>query len=272
MKIAVSNIAWQLAEEEAISQIMQALGIKGVEIATTKLWSSPSMATNSEIEEYKHFWQSRNIEIVAMQSLLFGRPDLTIFDNNQTRQETFKYLVDTIELGSKLGAKYLIFGSPKNRKIGSLNHHQAEEIAIDFFQKIGENAAKWGIKFCIEPTPEFYECDFITNSQQGLELVNKVGSDGFGLHLDTGSITLSNESIQLALKKSFSKLCHFHISEPLLAPIGENKVNHPIFAKTLASLNYQGWTSVEMKAQHPISNSLNVSKSLELATKYYGSK
>ena len=53
MKIAVSNIAWQLAEEEVIAQIMQALAIKGVEIAATKLWSSPSVATKNDIEEYK---------------------------------------------------------------------------------------------------------------------------------------------------------------------------------------------------------------------------
>lgn len=85
-------------------------------------------------------------------------------------------------------------------------------------------------------------------------------------------MTLSNESIQPALEQSFSQLCHFHISEPLLAPIGKGNVNHLIFADTLASLNYQGWASIEMKAQHPISNSLNVSKALEFATKYYGCK
>ena len=272
MKIAVSNIAWQLAEEEAIAQIMQALEIRGVEIATTKLWHSPLAATKSEIEDYKHFWQSRNIEIVAMQALLFGRADLTIFDNAETRQETLNYLVDTIELGSKLGAKILVFGSPKNRKSGSLTWEQVEAIAIDFFHKLGENAAKLGMQFCIEPNPQVYDCDFINNSRQGLELVNKADSAGFGLHLDSASMTLSNEFIAQALKQSFSKLCHFHISEPLLAPIGEGNVNHQIFAETLASLNYQGWTSVEMKAQHLISNSLNVSKALELATKYYGYK
>lgn len=269
MKIAVSNIAWQLAEEKEIAQIMQRLEIKGVEVATTKLWHSPPVATDIEIAEYKHFWQSRNIEIVAMQALLFGRPDLTIFDNAQTRRETFKYLVDTIELGSKLGAKVLVFGSPKNRKVGSLTGQQIEGIAVEFFRKIGEAAAKWGIKFCIEPNSKAYKCDFITNSEQGLELVNKVDSDGFGLHLDSASMTLSNEPIQSALKQSFSKLSHFHISEPLLAPIGENDVDHLIFSETLASLNYQGWTSVEMEAQHPISNSLNVYKALEIATKYY---
>ena len=272
MKIAVSNIAWQLAEEEAIAQIMQALEIKGVEIATTKLWSSPSVATKNDIEDYKQFWRSRNIEIVAMQSLLFGRPDLTIFATTETRQETFTYLVETIELGSKLGAKVLVFGAPKNRKIGGLNYEQTQEIAVEFFYKLGKCAAKLGISFCIEPNPEVYDCDFITDSRQGFELVNKVNSAGFRLHLDTAAMTLSNESISQALKQSFSTLCHFHISEPALAPIGEENVNHETFAQTLASLNYQGWTSVEMKAQHPISNVLNVSKALEFATKYYGNK
>lgn len=271
MKIAVSNIAWQLAEEEAISSIMQALEIKGVEIATTKLWSSPSVATKNDIEDYKHFWESKNIEIVAMQALLFGRPDLTIFETTQARQETFKYLIETIELGSKLGAKILVFGAPKNRRVGSLPKEQIESIAVDFFYKIGECAAKLGMSFCIEPNPQVYDCDFVTDSRQGFELVNKVNSDGFKLHLDTASMTLSSESVS-QVQQSFSKLCHFHISEPLLAPLGEGNVNHQAFAETLASLNYQGWVSVEMKAQHPISNTLAVSKALEFATKYYGDK
>ena len=207
-----------------------------------------------------------------MQALLFGRPDLTIFDNTETRQETFKYFVETIALGSKLDAKVLVFGAPKNRKIGGLNYEQTQEIAVEFFYKLGKCAAKLGISFCIEPNPEVYDCDFITDSRQGFELVNKVNSAGFRLHLDTAAMTLSNESISQALKQSFSTLCHFHISEPALAPIGEEKVNHGTFAQTLASLNYQGWTSVEMKAQNPISNVLNVSKALELAIKYYGNK
>lgn len=85
-------------------------------------------------------------------------------------------------------------------------------------------------------------------------------------------MTLSNESITQALQQSFSQLCHFHISEPLLAPIGEDNVNHQTFAETLVNLNYQGWVSVEMKAQHPISNTLKVSKALKFAIKYYGNK
>ena len=68
-----------------------------------------------------------------MQALLFGRPDLTIFNKSEPRQETFKYLVETIELSSKLGDKVLVFSAQKNRKVGGLNDEQTQEIAVIFF-------------------------------------------------------------------------------------------------------------------------------------------
>lgn len=270
MKIAISNIAWQVKEEESIAQIMQSFNITGVEIAPTKICDSPLTATNAEIESYRKFWQSRGIEIVAMQALLFGRPDLTIFRNAEKRKETLDYLSDTIELGSKLGAKSLIFGSPNNRRIENLTGNEVEEIAVSFFFELGEIAAKYGIKFCIEPNPTVYNCNFINTSQEGLELVEKVNSDGFGLHLDAAAMTLNGEAIETTIVQCFSRLCHFHISEPFLAPVGEGKVDRQTFANTLANLNYQGWKSIEMKAQNIDSNIENVTEALRVAIQYYG--
>ncbi|WP_017326277.1 sugar phosphate isomerase/epimerase [Synechococcus sp. PCC 7336] len=270
MKVAISNIAWQVEEEEAIAIIMQELDIKGVEIAPTKIWESPLTIADGEIELYRNFWQSRGIQIVAMQALLFGRPDLTIFQDAQKRKETFEYLSGMIQLGSKLGARTLVFGSPKNRKISNIELQEAEEIALSFFYELGEVAKKNGIIFCIEPNPKAYSCDFVINSSQGLELVNKTNNEGFGLHLDAAGMTLSEEVIELALKRCFSRLCHFHISEPYLVPVGEGGVDHQTFANTLANLNYDGWTSIEMRAQSPNLNSFNIAKMLRLAIKYYG--
>jgi sugar phosphate isomerase/epimerase len=65
-------------------------------------------------------------------------------------------------------------------------------------------------------------------------------------------------------------MCHFHISEPFLAPVGEGKVDHKSFANILAELNYQGWKSIEMKAQNPDSNIENVTEALKTAIQYYG--
>lgn len=103
-----------------------------------------------------------------------------------------------------------------------------------------------------------------------MELVAKTNSKGFGLHLDAAGMSLSQEAIEPALQQSISRLCHFHISEPYLGQVGDGQVDHQTFANTLANLNYEGWASIEMKAQSPDANSLNVTKALETAINYYG--
>ena len=53
MKIAISNIAWQIEEEPAIANLLQQLNIKGVEIAPTKIWQNPLTTTDAEIKKYR---------------------------------------------------------------------------------------------------------------------------------------------------------------------------------------------------------------------------
>ncbi|MBE9040040.1 sugar phosphate isomerase/epimerase [Oscillatoriales cyanobacterium LEGE 11467] len=270
MKISISNIAWQNSEEESIADLMQTLEIRGVEIAPTKIWSSPLTASDTEIDDYKQFWNRRGIQIVSMQALLYGQPDLKIFENGQNRQETLNYLTGIIQLGEKLGVRVLVFGSPKNRRIENLNSKQAEKIARDFFFEIGEIAQKHHVTFCIEPNPILYSCNFINTSTQGLQLVNAVGNVGFGLHLDSAGMTLSEEDIEPAIASCADRICHFHVSEPYLGNVGTGIVEHRRFAKALKRGNYQGWTSVEMKAQETDSNYINVENALKTALKYYG--
>jgi D-psicose/D-tagatose/L-ribulose 3-epimerase len=269
MKLAISNLAWQPHEDIRVAELLQQLEIKGVEIAPTKIWQNPLGAAEAEIDSYRNFWRSYNIEIVALQSLLFGRTDLTIFASEAKREETKAYLLKIIKLGYNLGAKVLVLGSPKNRQIGNLNPHEVEAIAVSFFQELGKAAAKYEIKFCIEPNPTIYDCDFINNSRSGLELVKNTNSRGFGLHLDAAGMTLSQENIPVALADCYSELCHFHISEPYLQTIGTGEVEHELFARNLQKLKYDRWVSIEMKAQDTNNNLANVTAALKRAIEYY---
>jgi len=270
MKIAISNLAWSVKEDNLIANILEEFQVRGIEIAATKIWQNPLEATQLELKDYRAFWQRRGISIVSMQSLLYGRPELTIFESSEQRQKAIDYLSSSIEIGSILGVKVLVFGSPKNRIKGNLSVSAVEEIALDFFHRLGEVAKKYNIQFCIEPNPTVYGCDFITTAEQGYDLVSKINSQGFGLHLDAAGMTLSQDAVESALKMALPKLCHFHISEPQLKVIGEGGVNHLLFGQTLNRLNYQGWTSIEMLAQNSRDNSQNVIKALETAHKYYG--
>jgi sugar phosphate isomerase/epimerase len=269
MKLAISNIAWNPAEDEAVSGLMGQYGFTGVEIAPTKIWPDPLNASSAEITAYASFWRSRGIRITSMQALLFGRPDLTIFETAGKRQETLEYLKGIARIGGQLGAEVLVFGSPRNRSIGALDKEVAEDIAAQFFRQVGQVAEGNGLIFCIEPNPEAYGCDFVRTSAEGRALVAKVGHPGFGLHLDAAAMSMSHENIAVELEKSVSELCYFHISEPDLQPIGSGGVDHQLFASTLRGLAYQGWLSVEMRAPGSTGNVGCIAEALKVVREHY---
>lgn len=270
MKMAASNIAWAREHDAAVGSMLRELGYEGVEIAPTAVWPQPLQASDDDIRRYRATWEERGLKIVAMQALLFGRMDLVIFGDAAKRQETFDYLAGMIRLGGKLGAGALVFGSPKNRLVGALSPAQVEDIALPFFHGLGQVAAEHGTALCIEPNPTVYACDWVTTSLQGRELVRKVNSPGFCLHLDAGGMTLSQESVDATLEETMKGARHFHVSEAQLAPIGSGTVAHETFAAALRRAKYANWVSVEMRTPTGPEPVAQLRQALTVARKAYG--
>lgn len=248
MKLALSNIAWPRSADAEVAAIMKETGIAGIEIAPTAIWEEPLKASAAARRELRSWWEGRGIRIVALQALLFGRNALTIFGEEGPRRDTLEYLKGMMDLAAALGAGPMVFGSPRNRLVGKLDRAKASRIAEDFFRAAGELAAERGVALCIEPNPMAYGCDFVTNTDEGVDLVQRVRSTGFGLHLDGGAITLNHESPQASLSAARPWLRHFHASEPNLVPFGTGGTDHSALASALRAIGYEGWVSVEMRA------------------------
>jgi len=206
---------------------------------------------------------------VATQAILFGHPELKIFEDEKTRGKTLAYLAKMIALSADLGAKATVFGSPKNRRINGLDAKKAFKSAVDFFSKIAQIAEKHQIYFCLEPNPPVYGADFILNTEEALVLIEEVIHPYLRLNLDTGILTINKENYRSAIEKGFEFLAHLHISEPQLSLIGEKGVNHHEVAKTLKDLNYKGWVSVEMKNNLSKPNTVGVEKALSFVSRIY---
>lgn len=269
MKIAISNLAWQPEEDRAIVPILHEFGVQGIELAPTKIWPVLTRVPDADIAAYRAFWHRQGITIVALQALLFGQPALEIFRDQKTRNETLAYLTSVMRLAAQLGAKILVFGSPRNRLRNGLNGQECLEIATGFFHQIGIIAAQHEVYFCIEPNPTVYGCDFIRTAAEGAELVRAVNHPHFRLHLDAGGMTLSNELYTQSITESIEWLAHFHISEPQLAIIGEGDTNHGTVAQALRQAQYANWVSIEMLNKTYSSNLQAVQVALAWATKYY---
>jgi sugar phosphate isomerase/epimerase len=246
--LAVSNIAWPREQDAEVAEVLHEFGIGGIEIAPTKIWSNPIAATDAEIDDYRRYWNERGIAIVAAQALLFGKPDLTIFESADVRRKTLDYLAAIVKLCARLGAGSLVFGSPKNRRVGDLAPEGVRSIAREFFARLGEIAAAAGTCIVMEANPPEYGADFATTAAAAIELVKSVDHPGFRLHLDTGCMTLAGDSITSTLESGFALLKHFHVSEPNLDPPGTSRrVDHAAFAAELQRRGYAQWVSLEMR-------------------------
>jgi D-psicose/D-tagatose/L-ribulose 3-epimerase len=270
MKLAISNIAWEPAEDAKVAGLMRAHGFAGVEIAPTKYWPQPLAAGAADIAAVRGFWERRGLPIIAMQSLLFGTQGLALFESEAKRRATRDYLAGILALAGKLGAKALVFGSPKNRLKGALTDDQAETIAVPFFRALGEVAVHHHTYLCVEPNPAAYGCDWITTSAQGLALVRKVDHPGFGLHLDAAGMTLAGEDLPEAIAAADRAIRHFHASEAQLAPLGKGGTDHAAAAGALRSAGYTGWVSIEMLVTGTADRMAAVEKALDLAAAAYG--
>ncbi len=263
MKLAVSSIAWNPPEEPAVVEVLAAHGLTGVELAPGKLFAgSPLEATPAQVAAVRAFWGSRGMEIVALQALLFGHPELRLFD--ESRPQTLEYLKAIIRLGGALGARALVFGAPKNRARGALPAAEAWNIALNFFGAIGEEARAAGTCFCIEPNPAQYGADFCTDSAQALALVEAVGSTGFGLHLDSACALLAGEDFPARIAASAAVLRHLHLSEPELAPVAAGgTADVQAIGIGLRGIHYAHYVSIEMKASPDGGNAARVERALQ---------
>lgn len=270
MKLAVSSIAWTNEEETAIAEKLQELGVRNVEIAPTKLWDDPTKTTVEQAKEYVDWWAQYDIAVSAFQSMLFARPDLKIFEGDDNRHETVAYMSKFLELAGVMGAKKLVFGSPKNRQRDEMPIEQANQIATNFFSELGDVALKNGVVLCLEPNAPQYNCDFVTNAAEGAELVRAVGKSGFGLHLDTACMALAGDDLSMSIRESEDILEHFHISSPMLEQVeARDDVDHASAAQALRDINYDKLISIEMRPGDTGTNVERIEKAVKFVQSTY---
>lgn len=271
MKLAVSNIAWPSAAQDAVLAALRELGVTAIEVAPTKLFSDPSAATSAEVDAARGWWADQGFSIVAAQALLFGKPELTLFDSAETCERTLDYLARVLAVCGRLGAGACVFGSPKNRRRGDLPEAEARDTAVSFFRRLAGHAAAVGTTVVLEANPPRYSADFVTRAADAIELVRAVDHPAFRLHLDTACMTLADDPLAATFDAGESLLGHFHVSEPDLAPPGPGgSVDHAAFAAELSRRGYAGWVSLEMREPTPFTVEA-VSAAVRFVKDVYGS-
>lgn len=269
MKLAASSIAWDPADDAKVVDVLRRNGITGVELVPTKWRDDPYSAPIRDIRALHARWRDAGFQVVALQSLLFGHPELLLFGDQSSRDALNDYLRRAINFGAQLLVNVLVFGSPKNRWRGDLAPDDALKIAAEFFTDLAEYAQSHGCAICIEPNPPAYGADFITTTRDAIALCELVDNPaGFRVNVDVGALAINAEDPHSAIAAAAPFIGHVHASAPSLVELSDDRFQRGA-AAALRSVGYDRWVSVEMRP-HPTDPVAAVDRASSLVERIYG--
>ncbi|MCW5257238.1 sugar phosphate isomerase/epimerase [Verminephrobacter aporrectodeae subsp. tuberculatae] len=272
MRIAISNIAWDVAEDEAVARLLGEHGVDAIDVAPGKYFPQPEKTSDEEIARVRDWWSERGIQIVGMQALLFGTAGMNVFGTAESRDAMLGHLSAICRIGSRLGATKLVFGSPKNRDRSGLDDRDAAALALSFFQRLGEIAQGHGVTVCLEPTPPCYGANFMRNSDETAHIVRAVAHPAIRMQLDTGALVTNGECAADVLARCAHLIGHVHASEPELAPLGDRGTDHRAMHSALVKFLPQHVLTIEMLATKSEPHLLSIKRALDFANSNYRSQ
>lgn len=248
MKLSISNIAWDMQEDDRVYAMMGRYDYAGLEIAPTRVFADAPYDHAGAVKKWRDgLAMQYGFAVPSMQSIWFGRKEL-LFGDDAQRQALLDYTKKAVDFAQALACGNLVFGCPKNRSLPDGGGKELWEEGVSFFRQLGSYAAERGTAIGMEANPAIYHTNYINTTRQAIELIEQVDSEGFLLNLDAGAMVENREGVEL-LEGKAGIINHVHISEPFLKPVrmdGERRRFHRELAAFLRENRYQGYVSVEM--------------------------
>ncbi len=157
-------------------------------------------------------------------------------------------LVGSLERTASLGVKTAYMVTPPSR-VGS------DQTYIASMSRLGDEAARLGVKLCVEPSPGFALGDYT----ETMRLLDSANSDGLYALLDLGHLLLTGEDPAATIRMLGDRLGYVHVDDNdglsdvhygLLEGVLSKAALHS-FLDALAASAYDGPLAIEIKSDIP---------------------
>lgn len=253
MRLAVSNIAWKPEERIEAYALLQAAGFTGLEIAPGLLFHAAedpfvpdAQTARAALEEL----EQAGLELVSMQSLLFGVSGAALFEGSEARDRFEAGMRRAIALAGRFGIPNLVFGSPAQRRVpDGMAMSDALDQAAQIFRTLGDAAEAAGTKIAIEANPAAYGTNFLTTLEDAESFVRSVDHPAIAAILDLGAMHMNGVfgEVPERIPQIAPLLNHVHVSEADLAPAPAEQTDLVPTLRALREAGYAGAVSIEMK-------------------------
>ena len=194
MRIALCNEV--LAERDFAAQCAYAaaLGYDGLEVAPFTLADEPQRIAPGTCATLRRAASDAGIAITGLHWLLVKPTGLSITTADAAvRARTADVLRALVELCVELGGRYLVHGSPAQRRIpAGETRATAWARARDAFATAAEAAGQARVTYLIEPLPPD-ETDLINTLDEAAAMVREIGHPALRTMLDTKSASLAEQ-------------------------------------------------------------------------------
>ena len=120
----------------------------------------------------------------------------------------------------------------------------AMDFLVQALEECSEVAAKEKVRFALEPLNR-YETDLIHTVADGLDLVERVGAENFGLLLDTFHMNIEEPEIEASIRLAGDRIFHFHVADSNRWHPGAGHLDFNSILDVLFETGYQGFVSGE---------------------------
>lgn len=174
----------------------------------------------------------------------WGEEGLSFTDPDpDVRAAAIQRVCDHVPFAARTGA-VIIIGLLRGIVKPGVEHEQAYAWLVEALQRCSAAAAPHGVRLVLEPINR-YETTLINNVEQGLELIEAVGADNFGLLPDTFHMNIEEPKIEGSIRAAGERIFHFHVADSNRWYPGAGHLAFKSILDTLFATGYQGFVSGE---------------------------
>jgi sugar phosphate isomerase/epimerase len=194
--------------------------------------------------------QRHGLEAAAIGSVLLGFAGLTLLHADpKIAAQARGRLTALIDFAAEIGAPLIGVGGHRGR-VASLGAEEGPRRLIAILTEAADHAHARGVRLALEPINR-YQTDFVTNTDEGLALLDRVGHPAVGLLLDTCHMNMEESSWGGCFQRAVSsgRLWHVHVADSNRLAPGQGLIDFPAVVAALRTSGYDGYLSAEIFAK-----------------------